>query len=76
MSVRSMMEHNKDTTAWGGVSAMLAIMGSDILNAIMIPMAGWLAVYLLKKAVLYLEGIAKNWWNNRKTKITTSNEKE
>jgi hypothetical protein len=82
MRIRELMENNKDTAAWGGVAAILGLvfysteLERQFLVIVVFPMLGWLAVYLLKTIVTYVEGVVTDWWKNRKTKITTSNKKE
>lgn len=75
MRLIDIMENNKDTTAWGGVSAILGLITastSDLerqfLVIVVFPMLGWLGVYLLKEVVTYLRGLVINWWKSGKTK--------
>lgn len=81
MGIRKIMEGNRDTAGWGFIgTAMAFFMSSGIWNQIvtatLIAGSGCLASYIVKKIVIYLEDLVKNWWDKRKTKVTTSNKKE
>lgn len=73
-----LMEENKDTTAWGGVSVVMGLimfpageLERQFIVIVVFPMMGWLSVYLFKKLVLHVEGKIKGWWNRRKAKRLT-----
>lgn len=65
-----MMEQNKDTTIWGGVSLLLALADSSELArqaivVILFPTIGWLMLYFVKKITAYLEICWKVYKENK-----------
>lgn len=76
MELKRVIDQHKDTTAWGGVSAMLGLilgrvpteLEHQFIVIVVFPMLGWLGVYLLKTLATYIEGLVKSLWNNRKKK--------
>lgn len=73
------MDQNRDTMAWGGVSAILGLsfgkvpaeLQHQFIVIVVFPMLGWLGVYLLKNLVTYIEGLVKDLWGKWKKKSNT-----
>lgn len=76
MRIAQIMEQNKDTTVWGGVSAILGLsylklpveLQQQFVVIVVFPMLGWLGVYLLKTLVMYIEGLVKSLWKAWRSK--------
>jgi hypothetical protein len=64
MGIRNLMDQNKDTTVWSGVSLLLALAdSSEIIRqavvVILFPAIGWLLLYYVKKLVSYIENLGE-----------------
>lgn len=76
MRVMKVMQDNKDTTAWGGVSVILGLVlgriPSDLeqqfIVIVVFPAFGYLTVALTKEIYNYVRGHVVSWREKRKTK--------